>query len=74
MKLSWRELVLRLRSLCHRSSFLMTLRTLKYLSLILLLSNELKLYDMNKTVKVVLEIIKLVASALLGYFGGNAIM
>lgn len=29
---------------------------------------------MNKTVKVVLEIIKLVASALLGYFGGNAIM
>lgn len=52
----------------------MTLRTLKYLSLILLLSSELKLYDMNKTVKVVLEIIKLVASALLGYFGGNAIM
>lgn len=52
----------------------MTLRTLKYLSLILLLSNELKLVDMNKTVKVVLEIIKLVASALLGYFGGNAIM
>ena len=29
---------------------------------------------MNKTVKMILEIIKLVASALLGYYGGNAIM
>lgn len=29
---------------------------------------------MSKTVKVVLEIIKLVASALLGYYGGNAVM
>lgn len=25
----------------------------------------------NKTIKIVLEIIKLVATALLGYFGGN---
>lgn len=28
----------------------------------------------NKVVKVVLEIVKLVATALLGYFGGNAVM
>lgn len=28
----------------------------------------------NKTIKIVLEIIKLVATALLGYFGGNAVM
>lgn len=26
----------------------------------------------NRTVKIVLEIVKLVATALLGYFGGNA--
>lgn len=30
--------------------------------------------DMNKTVKVILEIVKLVATALLGYYGGNAVM
>lgn len=29
---------------------------------------------MNKTVKIILEIAKLVISAILGYFGGNAIM
>ena len=29
---------------------------------------------MNKTVKIVLEIAKLVITAILGYFGGNAIM
>lgn len=29
---------------------------------------------MNKTVKVILEIVKLVATALLGYYGGNAII
>lgn len=29
---------------------------------------------MNKTVKVVLEIVKLVVTAILGYFGGNAII
>lgn len=29
---------------------------------------------MNKTVKTVLEIVKLVITAILGYFGGNAIM
>lgn len=28
---------------------------------------------MNKTVKVVLEIIKVVVSAILGYFGGSAV-
>ena len=28
----------------------------------------------NKTVKIILEIVKLVATALLGYFGGNAVM
>lgn len=28
----------------------------------------------NKTIKIVLEIIKLVATALLGYFGGNAVL
>lgn len=28
----------------------------------------------NKTVKVILEIVKLVATALIGYFGGNAVM
>lgn len=28
----------------------------------------------NKVVKVILEIVKLVATALLGYFGGNAVM
>lgn len=29
---------------------------------------------MNKTIKVILEIVKLVATALLGYYGGNAVM
>lgn len=29
---------------------------------------------MNKTIKVVLEIVKLVCTALLGYYGGNAVM
>ena len=29
---------------------------------------------MNKTVKTILEIAKLVITALLGYFGGNAMM
>lgn len=29
---------------------------------------------MNKTVKVILEIVKLVVTALLGYYGGNAVM
>ena len=28
----------------------------------------------KKPIKIVLEIIKLVATALLGYFGGNAVM
>lgn len=30
--------------------------------------------NMNKTVKVILEIAKYVITALLGYFGGNAVM
>lgn len=29
---------------------------------------------MSKTVKIVLEIVKLVVTALLGYFGGNALV
>lgn len=29
---------------------------------------------MNKTVKTVLEIVKLVITAILGYFGGSALM
>ena len=29
---------------------------------------------MNKTVKVILEIVKLIATALLGYYGGNAVI
>lgn len=29
---------------------------------------------MNKTVKIILELAKVIISALLGYFGGNAIM
>lgn len=29
---------------------------------------------MNKAFRVVLEIVKLVATALLGYYGGNAVM
>lgn len=29
---------------------------------------------MNKTVKIILEIVKLVVTALLGYFGGNEIV
>lgn len=29
---------------------------------------------MNKTVKMILEIVKLVVSAILGYYGGNAIL
>ena len=29
---------------------------------------------MNKTVKIILEIAKLVITAILGYYGGNAIM
>lgn len=29
---------------------------------------------MNKTVKMVLEIVKIVVSAILGYYGGNALM
>lgn len=30
--------------------------------------------SMNKTVRVILEIAKYVITALLGYFGGNAVM
>ena len=30
--------------------------------------------SMSKTVKVILEIVKLVVTALLGYYGGNAVM
>lgn len=30
--------------------------------------------DKNKIIKVILEIVKLVATALLGYFGGNALV
>lgn len=41
---------------------------------IILTRNYLNSFVMNKTVKCVLEIIKIVASALLGYFGGNAVM
>lgn len=40
----------------------------------LLSVNPLKCIIMNKTTKVVLEIIKLVIIAVLGYFGGNAVM
>lgn len=29
---------------------------------------------MNKTIKTVLEIVKLVITALLGYYGGNAVL
>lgn len=29
---------------------------------------------MNKTLKIVLEIVKIVVTAILGYFGGNAII
>lgn len=29
---------------------------------------------MNKVIRVCLEIVKLVATALLGYYGGNAVM
>lgn len=29
---------------------------------------------MSKTVKVILEIVKLVVTAILGYYGGNAMM
>ena len=29
---------------------------------------------MNKTVKIILEIVKLVVTAILGYFGGNAML
>lgn len=29
---------------------------------------------MNKTVRAILEIVKLVITAIIGYFGGNAIM
>lgn len=32
------------------------------------------LIDMSKTVKTILEIVKLVVTAILGYYGGNAIM
>lgn len=28
----------------------------------------------NKTIKIILEIVKVIASALLGYFGGSAVM
>lgn len=37
-------------------------------------SKFLKLLVMNKTVKVILEIAKLIITALLGYFGGNALV
>lgn len=30
--------------------------------------------ESNKTIRVILEIVKLVATALLGYFGGSAII
>lgn len=48
---------------------------LKYLKLVLSILITLSDYlGMNKTLKVILEIVKLVATALLGYFGGNAVM
>jgi len=28
----------------------------------------------NKTIKIILEIVKVIVSALLGYFGGSAVM
>lgn len=37
-------------------------------------SSFYELVFMNKTVKIVLEIVKLIATALLGYFGGNALV
>lgn len=42
---------------------------LNYLKIIILM-----LDIMNKTVKIILEIVKLVVTAILGYFGGNAIV
>lgn len=41
---------------------------------IILTHSYLSSFAMNKTVKCILEIIKIVASALLGYYGGNAVM
>lgn len=29
---------------------------------------------MNKTLRVILELVKLIVTAVLGYFGGNAVM
>lgn len=37
-------------------------------------SSFYELVFMHKTVKIVLEIVKLIATALLGYFGGNALV
>lgn len=44
-----------------------------WMSLVTLLNSKLFL-TMNKTIKTILEIIKLAVTAILGYYGGSAIM
>lgn len=39
-----------------------------------LITFNIETMDKYKVVKIVLEIVKLVATALLGYFGGNAVI
>lgn len=39
-----------------------------------LLLNSKYVVKMNKTVKMILELVKLVATAILGYYGGNAVL
>lgn len=48
---------------------------LRYLRLALSILIHLSDFiGMNKSIKIILEIVKVVVSALLGYFGGNAVM
>lgn len=47
---------------------------LPYVSSMNLIRIDIMATEGNRTIRIILEIIKLVATALLGYFGGNAVL
>lgn len=47
---------------------------LPYVSTVSLIKIDVMSTEGNRTIRIILEIVKLVATALLGYFGGNAVL
>lgn len=47
---------------------------LPYVSTVNLIKIDIMVSEGNRTIRIILEIVKLVATALLGYFGGNAVL